>query len=88
VVGYHDLRARHVGSSHRVDLHLQFAAGITLERAHEISHQVQDAITERLPGTTVLIHLEPEERIRADRFDAAAAEPMDQASDPATSVTG
>jgi cation diffusion facilitator family transporter len=88
VVGYHDLRARHVGSSHQVDLHLQFAAGITLERAHEISHQVQDAMTEGLPGTTVLIHLEPEDRIRADRFDAAPAEPMDQASDPTTSVTG
>ena len=27
VVGYHDLRARHVGSNHQVDLHLQFASG-------------------------------------------------------------
>ncbi len=88
VVGYHDLRARHVGSSHQVDLHLQFPAGIMLERAHEISHEVQDAMTEQLPGTTVQIHLEPEDRIRADRFDAAPSEPMDQASDRTTSVTG
>jgi cation diffusion facilitator family transporter len=87
VVGYHDLRARHVGSSHQVDLHLQFASGITLERAHEISHQVQDAMTEQLPGTTVLIHLEPEDRIRADRFDGAAPEPSDHSTDPTTSVT-
>ncbi len=69
VVGFHDLRARHVGSHHQVDLHLQFAAGTSLERAHYISHQLQDAIVERLPGTTVLVHLEPEDRVRPDRFE-------------------
>jgi divalent metal cation (Fe/Co/Zn/Cd) transporter len=68
VVGYHDLRARHLGSSHQVDLHLQFVAGTSLEDAHDISHQLQDAICARLPGTTVLIHLEPEDRVRGDRF--------------------
>jgi len=69
VVGYHDLRARHVGSNHQVDLHLQFAGGTSLERAHYVSHQLQDAIVERLPGTTVLVHLEPEDRVRPDRFE-------------------
>lgn len=69
VVGYHDLRARHVGSNHQVDLHLQFAGGTSLERAHYVSHQLQDAVVERLPGTTVLVHLEPEDRVRPDRFD-------------------
>jgi cation diffusion facilitator family transporter len=69
VVGFHDLRARHVGSNHQVDLHLQFAARTTLERAHYVSHQLQDAIVERLPGTTVLVHLEPEDRVRPDRFE-------------------
>lgn len=69
VVGYHDLRARHVGSNHQVDLHLQFAAGTSLERAHYVSHQLQDAIVERLPGTTVLVHLEPQDRVRPDRFE-------------------
>ncbi len=72
VVGYHDLRARHVGSAHQVDLHLQFAEGTTLERAHELSHQLQDAMAEKLPGTTVLVHLEPEDRVRADRFETSA----------------
>ncbi len=69
VVGYHDLRARHVGSNHQVDLHLQFASGTSLERAHYVSHQLQDAIIEHLPGTTVLVHLEPEDRVRPDRFE-------------------
>jgi len=71
VVGFHDLRARHVGSHHQVDLHLQFAAGVSLERAHYISHQLQHAIVARLPGTTVLVHLEPQDRVRPDRFDEA-----------------
>jgi cation diffusion facilitator family transporter len=71
VVGYHDLRARHVGSRHQVDLHLQFASGTSLERAHYVSHQLQDKIVARLPGTTVLVHLEPEDRVRPDRFDQA-----------------
>ena len=68
VVGVHDLRARHVGSNHQVDLHMQFADGTTLRRAHQLSHQLQDAIVARLPGTTVLVHLEPEDRVRPDRF--------------------
>jgi cation diffusion facilitator family transporter len=68
VIGFHDLRARHVGSHHQVDLHLQFAAGTSLEDAHFISHQLQDAIIARLPGTSVLVHLEPEDRVRPDRF--------------------
>jgi cation diffusion facilitator family transporter len=69
VVGFHDLRARHVGSRHQVDLHLQFVSGTSLERAHYISHQLQDAVAKRLPGTTVLVHLEPEDRVRPDRFE-------------------
>jgi cation diffusion facilitator family transporter len=68
VVGFHDLRARHVGSHHQVDLHLQFVTGTSLERAHAISHRLQDAIVAALPSTTVLVHLEPEDRVRPDRF--------------------
>jgi cation diffusion facilitator family transporter len=68
VVGVHDVRARHVGSNHQVDLHMQFADGTSLRRAHYLSHQLQDAVARRLPGTTVLVHLEPEDRVRPDRF--------------------
>jgi cation diffusion facilitator family transporter len=75
VVGFHDLRARHVGSQHEVDLHLQFVTGTSLERAHEISHRLQDEIVKRLPRTTVLIHLEPEQRVRPDRFGDTDAVP-------------
>ncbi len=68
VVGVHDVRARHVGSHHQVDLHMQFADGTSLARAHQLSHQLQATIVTRLPGTTALVHLEPEDRVRPDRF--------------------
>jgi cation diffusion facilitator family transporter len=75
VVGFHDLRARHVGSHHQVDLHLQFASRTSLERAHYMSHLLQDAIINGLPGTTVLVHLEPEDRVRPDRFEDSETVP-------------
>lgn len=63
VRGFHKLRARRAGSRRYVDLHVQFAAGTTLEAAHDTAHALQDAIAERLPGTDVLIHLEPEDKV-------------------------
>jgi len=64
VVGYHQLRTRSAGSRRYVDLHLQFRAGTTLEDAHRTAHRLQDAIERRLGGADVLIHLEPEDRVR------------------------
>jgi cation diffusion facilitator family transporter len=62
VAGFHKLRARRAGSRRYVDLHVQFRAGTTLERAHELSHELQTAIRKRLHRADVLIHIEPERR--------------------------
>ena len=64
VVGYHELRTRRAGSRRYVDLHVQFRAGTTLEDAHRTAHELQDLIGARLRGADVLIHLEPEDRVR------------------------
>jgi cation diffusion facilitator family transporter len=64
VVGYHELRTRRAGNRRYVDLHLQFQAGTSLEDAHRTAHEVQEEIGDRLPRTDVLIHLEPEDRVR------------------------
>ncbi|MFL5894451.1 MAG: cation diffusion facilitator family transporter [Thermoleophilaceae bacterium] len=76
VLGFHALRARRAGSRRYVDMHVQFRAGTTLERAHELAHELQNAIRTRLRGADVLIHLEPESALRqveggrgADRED-------------------
>ena len=60
VVGYHKLRARTSGRHRYIDLHVQFRSGTTLERAHELAHQLRDAIESDLGDAEVLIHVEPE----------------------------
>jgi cation diffusion facilitator family transporter len=64
VVGYHELRTRRAGSRRYVDLHVQFRGGTSLEDAHRVAHELQDLIASRLVGADVLIHLEPEDRVR------------------------
>ena len=63
VIGYHKLRARRAGSRRYIDLHVQFARGTTLERAHQLSHELQRAIGGQVGGADVLIHLEPEDAL-------------------------
>jgi cation diffusion facilitator family transporter len=60
VAGYHKLRARRAGSRRHIDLHLQFRSGTTLERAHDLAHEVRAAIEAEFPTADVLIHVEPE----------------------------
>jgi cation diffusion facilitator family transporter len=64
VVGYHELRTRRGGSRRYVDLHVQFREGTSLEAAHRTAHELQDEIAAELRGADVLIHLEPEDRVR------------------------
>ena len=40
------------------------APGTSLERAHELAHQMRDSIEAELPGAEVLIHAEPETSFR------------------------
>jgi cation diffusion facilitator family transporter len=64
VLGFHALRARRAGSRRYVDMHVQFRDGTSLERAHELAHQLQSEIRDRLRGADVLIHLEPQSALR------------------------
>ena len=73
VAGYHKLRARRAGSRRHIDLHVQYRSGTSLERAHELAHQMRDSIEAEIPHAEVLIHVEPETSLR---------EPDDSASGP------
>jgi len=64
IVGYHELRSRSAGSQRYIDVHIQFRSGTSLEDAHRTAHQLQDAIAGAVGGADVLIHLEPEDRVR------------------------
>jgi cation diffusion facilitator family transporter len=60
VVGYHKLRARTTGRRRYIELHVQFRSGTGLERAHDLAHELRDAIESDLGNAEVLIHVEPE----------------------------
>ncbi|MGN6276609.1 MAG: cation diffusion facilitator family transporter [Solirubrobacterales bacterium] len=68
VAGYHKLRARRAGRRRHIDFHVQYRAGTTLERAHELAHEMRDSIEAAIPQAEVLIHVEPETSYR-DRED-------------------
>ena len=64
IAGYHKLRARAAGAQRYIDLHLQFRGGTSLERAHDVAHEVRGAIEAAIPHSEVLIHVEPQESYR------------------------
>jgi len=64
MAGYHKLRARRAGARRYIDLHVQYRSGTSLERAHELSHAMRDAIETTVPSAEVLIHVEPESSLR------------------------
>jgi cation diffusion facilitator family transporter len=59
LAGYHKLRARRAGSARYIDVHLQFARGTSLERAHSFAHSLQAEIQGELRNADVLVHIEP-----------------------------
>jgi len=64
VAGYHKLRARRAGSRRHIDLHVQYVAGTSLERAHDLAHAMRASIESEIPHAEVLIHAEPESSYR------------------------
>lgn len=64
VAGYHKLRARRAGSRRHIDFHVQYRNGTSLERAHELAHEMRDSIEAEVPQAEVLIHVEPETSFR------------------------
>jgi cation diffusion facilitator family transporter len=64
VAGYHKLRARRAGRRRHIDFHVQYRSGTSLERAHELAHQMRASIEAEIPQAEVLIHAEPETSLR------------------------
>jgi len=60
VAGYHKLRARRAGSRRHIDFHAQYRTGTSLERAHELAHEMRASIEAEIAMAEVLIHVEPE----------------------------
>jgi cation diffusion facilitator family transporter len=59
VLGYHDLRTRKAGGWRFVEIHLELPADMTVRDSHAIAHSVSLEIQERLPSTSVMVHVDP-----------------------------
>lgn len=57
--GYHYLRTRKAGHYRFIDFHIQVDAMMTVEASHGLTDKLSRAINERLPHSTVTIHIEP-----------------------------
>ncbi|MBI2300811.1 MAG: cation transporter [Armatimonadetes bacterium] len=88
LVGYHDIRCRDSGGKHYVDLHLQFADGTSLERAHEIGEEVEVVVEAALGSGEATVHIEPASEIRGERSaDAIPPSPRERSRRRAAMVS-
>jgi ferrous-iron efflux pump FieF len=71
----HDLRTRRAGSDVFIELHLELDGELSLEHAHDITHEVEARIRAAFPAADIIVHQEPA-GLADERLDAqiAAAE--------------
>jgi cation diffusion facilitator family transporter len=58
-VQFHAVRTREAGRRRFVSMHLLVPGSWSVQRAHDLAEQVEAAIRQTLPGTTVDTHVEP-----------------------------
>jgi ferrous-iron efflux pump FieF len=71
----HDLRTRRAGSDVFIELHLELDGALSLEQAHDLTHEVEARIRGAFPAADIIVHQEPA-GLADERLDAqiAAAE--------------
>ena len=62
----HAVRVRHSGPHSFVDLHITLDGGLSLQRAHDLTEEVERAVEEILPGADVTVHPEPRQPAPSD----------------------
>ncbi|MBI2219304.1 MAG: cation transporter [Candidatus Rokubacteria bacterium] len=63
ILAYHEVRHRHVGAFHWVDLHIQLEGDMAVHQAHEIASHVERRIERQLGRAKATAHVEPPENI-------------------------
>lgn len=59
LAGYHGLRTRRAGSLKIMDFHLEVCKDMTVAEAHELTDSLEKKIEKEIPGSNVIIHIEP-----------------------------
>jgi cation diffusion facilitator family transporter len=60
ILRYHDLKVRTSGAENFIEVTIHVLPGLTLERAHSISHLVEKQINNAIPRSFVHVHIEPD----------------------------
>jgi cation diffusion facilitator family transporter len=77
VRGFHRLRTRRSGADRHVDMHVLVDSQLTVEASHAITETIEGEIEAKLPGTTVVIHLEPDDGRHRGPLEPAPKERAD-----------
>ncbi|QIZ78117.1 cation diffusion facilitator family transporter [Ferrimonas lipolytica] len=59
VLGLHDFRTRMAGNTLFVQMHIDLDSNLSLLKAHDIAHAVEDRIQSQFPGADVIVHQDP-----------------------------
>ena len=59
LVGFHEVRTRKAGNQRFIDLHLMLPKNASVEEAHGMCDHLEQDIENRLPNSSVTIHVEP-----------------------------
>jgi cation diffusion facilitator family transporter len=81
--GFHRLRSRKSGPTRHVDMHLLIDPQRNVEQAHYTCDSIEKEIVERLPGTVVTIHPEPDDGRYRGPLDALIRSHTDRTGDTA-----
>jgi len=57
--GYHKLRSRFSGNRKYIDFHLLACRKLHVDEAHELAHQIENRIREKITTVDTVIHVEP-----------------------------
>ncbi|SMB91820.1 cation diffusion facilitator family transporter [Deinococcus hopiensis] len=60
----HDLRTRHAGRMTFVEFHLVVPGEMTVQEAHAICDRLEEALRSEMPGASVTIHVEPQDKAK------------------------
>jgi len=60
----HDLQTRHAGPATFIQFHLVVPGSMTVAQAHEICDRIENALKDTVPGASVAIHVEPENKAK------------------------
>jgi cation diffusion facilitator family transporter len=58
-VGFHKLRARRMGRKRQADVHVVVCQQLTVGEAHDITEKLKIEVATALPGTDLVVHVEP-----------------------------